>query len=55
MNNGTYGLTTGQTSPTSERGYKTKSTPQGSIEDPINPIPLSLISGATSLEIEIGK
>ena len=47
MNNGTYGLTTGQTSPTSERGYKTKSTPQGSIEDPINPIPLSLISGAT--------
>jgi len=47
MNNGTYGLTTGQTSPTSERGYKTKSTPQGSIENPINPIPLSLISGAT--------
>ena len=47
MNNGTYGLTTGQTSPTSKRGYKTKSTPQGSIEDPINPIPLSLISGAT--------
>ena len=47
MNNVTYGLTTGQTSPTSKRGYKTKSTPQGSIEDPINPIPLSLISGAT--------
>lgn len=42
-----YGLTTGQTSPTSEQGMKTKSTPQGSIEQQANPMALALDAGAT--------
>src|SRR3989344_5947277 len=42
-----YGLTTGQTSPTSDKGFKTKSTPEGNIEMPINPLVLALSSGAT--------
>jgi len=46
-NNMIYGLTTGQTSPTSEKGMKTKSTPSGVIEVPVNPISLALSSGAT--------
>lgn len=45
--NQVYGLTTGQTSPTSERGYQSKSTPSGVIEEPVNPIALALVSGAT--------
>src|SRR5206468_5571310 len=48
MNNQIYGLTTGQASPTSEKGMKTKSTPiEGVIENPIDPISLALASGAT--------
>jgi len=46
-NNQIYGLTTGQVSPTSSRGTKTKTTPVGSIEWPINPISLALASGAS--------
>ncbi len=42
-----YGLTTGQTSPTSEQGYKSKTTPKGVIEQQTNPIALALESGAT--------
>lgn len=45
--NQTYGLTTGQTSPTSLKGYKTKSTPGGVIEVPANPLLLALSAGAT--------
>jgi 2-oxoglutarate ferredoxin oxidoreductase subunit beta len=47
MNNEIYGLTTGQASPTSLRGAKTKSTPFGDIENPINPISLAIAAGAT--------
>ncbi len=47
MNNQIYGLTTGQASPTSAREFVTKSSPQGTKEDPINPIALALVSGAT--------
>ncbi len=47
MNNQIYGLTTGQVSPTSEEGMKTKTTPKGSIEVRINPMSLALSSGAT--------
>jgi len=47
MDNQTYGLTTGQISPTSIKGMKTKSTPFGSVENPINPIPLAIAGGAT--------
>ncbi len=46
-NNETYGLTTGQASPTTEKGRKTKSTPTGQIELPVNPIALAVSSGAT--------
>jgi 2-oxoglutarate ferredoxin oxidoreductase subunit beta len=44
-NNMVYGLTTGQTSPTSLKGYKSKSTPDGVIEVPVNPIVLALAAG----------
>lgn len=48
MNNEIYGLTTGQASPTSVLGHKTKSTPLvGVIEAPVNPLALALGAGAT--------
>ncbi len=47
MNNEIYGLTTGQTSPTTLRGMKTKSTPYGNHEMPVNPVALALTAGAT--------
>jgi 2-oxoglutarate ferredoxin oxidoreductase subunit beta len=47
MDNQIYGLTTGQTSPTSRKGMKTKSTPFGNVENPINPIPAAIVGGAT--------
>ena len=47
MNNQIYGLTIGQTSPTSRMGMKTKSTPFGSVEQPLNPLALAILSGAT--------
>jgi 2-oxoglutarate ferredoxin oxidoreductase subunit beta len=46
-NNQIYGLTKGQAGPTSRLGMKTKSTPRGSIENPINPLELAITSGAT--------
>ena len=42
-----YSLTTGQTSPTSGKGMKTKSSPHGVIEGPFNPLATALINGAT--------
>ncbi len=51
MDNEIYGLTKGQASPTSELGLKTKSTPFSSAlksaDQPINPLALAIISGAT--------
>lgn len=47
MNNQIYGLTTGQVSPTSSEGMKTKSTPFGSVEMPVNPITSAIMNGAT--------
>jgi 2-oxoglutarate ferredoxin oxidoreductase subunit beta len=47
MNNQIYGLTTGQASPTTMKDMRTKSTPRGNVEMPINPIALALVSGAT--------
>jgi len=47
MDNQIYGLTTGQTSPTSRLGMKTKSAPFGNVEAPINPISMALAAGAT--------
>ena len=45
MNNEIYGLTTGQVSPTSETGMKTKTTPLGNVEGMLNPLSLALASG----------
>jgi 2-oxoglutarate/2-oxoacid ferredoxin oxidoreductase subunit beta len=45
--NAIYGLTTGQTAPTSPHGYKSKSTPSGNPDYPVNPLTLALAAGAT--------
>ncbi|WP_456275421.1 2-oxoacid:ferredoxin oxidoreductase subunit beta [Bacillus sp. AK128] len=47
MDNQIYGLTKGQTSPRSDVGFKTKSTPQGSIESALNVMEMALTAGAT--------
>jgi 2-oxoglutarate ferredoxin oxidoreductase subunit beta len=47
MDNEIYGLTTGQASPTTAEGHKTKTTPRGNVEMPINPLALALTTGAT--------
>lgn len=46
-NNGVYGLTKGQASPTLKLGMKTKSLPQPNVNESINPIALACISGFT--------
>ena len=57
FNNRIYGLTKGQYSPTSEFGKKTKSTPSGTIDYPINPLSLAIASEATfvarSIDIDV--
>ncbi len=45
--NRVYGLTTGQFTPTSPVGFNGRSTPRGSIEQPLNPLELMLAAGAT--------
>jgi 2-oxoglutarate ferredoxin oxidoreductase subunit beta len=47
FNNRVYGLTKGQYSPTSRTGMRTKSSPAGSIDHPIDPIAFALGAGAT--------
>ena len=42
MNNKIYGLTKGQYSPTSDRGFVSKSSPYGTVEDPFIPAELTL-------------
>jgi len=42
--NQVYGLTKGQTSPTSELGYISKTTPMGSLNPPMNPLLLAIAS-----------
>jgi len=45
--NRVFALTTGQTTPTSPEGFKSKSTPFGNIEEPFEPLTLMLASGAS--------
>ncbi|MFH1937966.1 MAG: thiamine pyrophosphate-dependent enzyme, partial [Patescibacteria group bacterium] len=45
-NNRLYSLTTGQASPTSKKGTKTKSTPDGVKKTDLNPLLIALSSGA---------
>ncbi|MFX3624698.1 MAG: 2-oxoacid:ferredoxin oxidoreductase subunit beta [Ectobacillus sp.] len=47
MDNQIYGLTKGQTSPRSDVGFKTKSTPQGSVEPALSVMEMALTAGAT--------
>ncbi len=47
FNNQIYGLTKGQYSPTSEEYKKTKSSPWGSLDHPVNPVALALGADAT--------
>lgn len=47
MDNEIYGLTKGQTSPTSPTGHVTKSTPYGNQAAPLHPLAIALASGAT--------
>lgn len=47
FNNRIYGLTKGQYSPTSEANKKTKSSPMGSVDEPVDPLCLALGSNAT--------
>lgn len=46
-NNQLYALTTGQASPTTQLGVKTKTTPYGVVETPFNPIASAILGGAT--------
>jgi 2-oxoglutarate ferredoxin oxidoreductase subunit beta len=47
MDNAIYGLTKGQTSPTSGAGFNTLTTPQGNPEQALNPMLMAVASGAT--------
>ncbi|MEM1979914.1 MAG: 2-oxoacid:ferredoxin oxidoreductase subunit beta [Candidatus Caldarchaeum sp.] len=47
FDNGVYGLTKGQASPTLPRGMKTKSLPKPNVNDAVNPIALAVVSGYT--------
>ena len=57
FNNRIYGLTKGQYSPTSEFGKRTKSTPMGSLDYPVNPLSLAIGAGCTfvarTIDIEL--
>lgn len=45
--NRVYGLTTGQFTPTSPPGFKGRSTPKGTPEEPLNPMEFMIVAGAT--------
>mgnify|MGYP000725362239 CR=1 FL=1 len=47
FNNEIFGLTKGQTSPTSPKGHTSKTQPHGSAKDPIRPLSLSLTAGSS--------
>lgn len=47
MDNHVYGLTKGQTSPRSDLGFKTKTTPAGNIETPVSTLEMAMAAGAT--------
>ncbi|HET7629133.1 MAG TPA: 2-oxoacid:ferredoxin oxidoreductase subunit beta [Bacillales bacterium] len=47
MDNQVYGLTKGQTSPRSEAGFKTKSTPEGSVESAMSVMEMALTAGGS--------
>jgi 2-oxoglutarate ferredoxin oxidoreductase subunit beta len=46
-NNGVFGLTTGQVSPTGDQGFVSSTTPYGALERPFHPLALAIGAGAT--------
>src|SRR5262245_46719589 len=54
FNNRIYGLTKGQYSPTSRLGTRTKSSPQGSVENPVRPLSLAIGAEATFVARTVG-
>ncbi len=67
LNNQIYGLTKGQYSPTSPRGFVSKSSPYGTVEDPFHPVELTFgargrffgrcvdVDGSASVEVLIAS
>ncbi|RMG45200.1 MAG: 2-oxoacid:ferredoxin oxidoreductase subunit beta [Acidobacteria bacterium] len=55
FNNRIYGLTKGQYSPTSERGKRTPSSPDGSLDRPFNPVSVALGANATFVARSIDR
>ena len=47
QNNRVYGLTRGQYSPTSDRGMRTPTSPEGALDGPVPPLALAITMGAT--------
>jgi 2-oxoglutarate ferredoxin oxidoreductase subunit beta len=47
MDNRIYGLTKGQASPTSRKGFETSTSPEGTSMPPVNPLALAFAAGAT--------
>lgn len=47
FNNEIYGLTKGQVSPTSRQGTTTKTSPRGSMDEPVNPVRIAAAAGAS--------
>lgn len=45
--NRVYGLTTGQVAPTAQKGFKSKSTPEGIAEQALDPLSIAITQGAT--------
>jgi 2-oxoglutarate ferredoxin oxidoreductase subunit beta len=55
LNNQVYGLTKGQFSPTSQRGQITKTSPQGVLNQPMNPLTLALGAGCSFVARAVDK
>ena len=55
FNNEIYGLTKGQYSPTSRVGTRSKSTPQGSFENPLRPLSVAIAAEATFVARSIDR
>ncbi|MDP6605233.1 MAG: thiamine pyrophosphate-dependent enzyme [Dehalococcoidia bacterium] len=55
MDNGIYGLTKGQASPTSLVGQVTTTTPAGKLDEPVNPLELYLASGVPHITSAISS
>jgi 2-oxoglutarate ferredoxin oxidoreductase subunit beta len=55
FNNQVYGLTKGQFSPTSQKGQVTKTSPNGVVNHPLNPLALALGAGASFVARAVDK